>query len=160
MRQIGCTGFPVDSHDTIWITGSIEREHTRCPECGNGKSLAANERPAFAHGFDHCTSLQTATRQPPGNRQCFTYSSPPLGDGSPLRTATRYTPGHLLMLSATTVASWEYLMSLYQNNNIPAPRPPMSDTDYCSVIPDSPTPVKSGGCFRTWELHCNPDARA
>ncbi|KAG9051518.1 Cytochrome c oxidase subunit 4 [Tulasnella sp. UAMH 9824] len=34
-RQIGCTGFPVDSHDTIWLAASTERENTRCPECGN-----------------------------------------------------------------------------------------------------------------------------
>ncbi|KAL8276319.1 hypothetical protein RQP46_011285 [Phenoliferia psychrophenolica] len=32
-RIVGCTGFPVDSHDTILFTINKEKP-TRCPECG------------------------------------------------------------------------------------------------------------------------------
>lgn len=34
-RYLGCTGFPADSHDTIWLTVSRDRPRERCPECGN-----------------------------------------------------------------------------------------------------------------------------
>ncbi|CCU75156.1 Cytochrome c oxidase [Blumeria hordei DH14] len=31
----GCTGFPADSHNVIWLTVSRSRPIERCPECGN-----------------------------------------------------------------------------------------------------------------------------
>lgn len=31
----GCTGFPADSHNVIWLTVSRTRPIERCPECGN-----------------------------------------------------------------------------------------------------------------------------
>lgn len=34
-RYLGCTGFPADSHDTLWLTVSRDRPIERCPECGN-----------------------------------------------------------------------------------------------------------------------------
>ncbi|KAI8064500.1 cytochrome c oxidase [Gongronella butleri] len=34
IRFVGCTGFPVESHDTIWINLDKTHEHDRCPECG------------------------------------------------------------------------------------------------------------------------------
>jgi len=33
-RFVGCTGFPADSHDTIWLTVKQDHEFDRCPECG------------------------------------------------------------------------------------------------------------------------------
>jgi len=33
-RYLGCTGYPADSHDTIWLTVSRSRPLERCPECG------------------------------------------------------------------------------------------------------------------------------
>ncbi|WVR06871.1 hypothetical protein IAU60_003907 [Kwoniella sp. DSM 27419] len=33
-RQVGCTGFPADSHDTIWLNVNTELKNHRCPECG------------------------------------------------------------------------------------------------------------------------------
>ncbi|EJD39079.1 COX5B-domain-containing protein [Auricularia subglabra TFB-10046 SS5] len=32
-RLVGCTGFPVESHETIWLNCDDKRTH-RCPECG------------------------------------------------------------------------------------------------------------------------------
>ncbi|KAM0786446.1 hypothetical protein ACM66B_001909 [Microbotryomycetes sp. NB124-2] len=32
-RIIGCTGFPVDSHDTVLFTAN-DQKPVRCPECG------------------------------------------------------------------------------------------------------------------------------
>ncbi|KAL2075754.1 hypothetical protein VTL71DRAFT_697 [Oculimacula yallundae] len=34
-QYAGCTGFPADSHNVIWLTMSRERPVERCPECGN-----------------------------------------------------------------------------------------------------------------------------
>ncbi|KAG4306513.1 hypothetical protein PORY_000501 [Pneumocystis oryctolagi] len=34
-RIIGCTGFPVDSHDVLWFELSADKQNSRCPECGN-----------------------------------------------------------------------------------------------------------------------------
>ncbi|GFZ46766.1 Cytochrome c oxidase polypeptide IV [Saitozyma sp. JCM 24511] len=33
-RHVGCTGFPADSHDTIWMTVDNKLKNHRCPECG------------------------------------------------------------------------------------------------------------------------------
>ncbi|KZP00481.1 COX5B-domain-containing protein [Calocera viscosa TUFC12733] len=33
-RIVGCTGFPADSHDTLWLAASIQAGKARCPECG------------------------------------------------------------------------------------------------------------------------------
>ena len=37
-RQVGCTGYPADSHDTLWLTVTHKLKHHRCPECGCGES--------------------------------------------------------------------------------------------------------------------------
>merc|ERR1712144_98889 len=34
-QYAGCTGFPADSHNVIWLPMSRERPVERCPECGN-----------------------------------------------------------------------------------------------------------------------------
>ncbi|ORE04855.1 COX5B-domain-containing protein [Rhizopus microsporus var. microsporus] len=35
IRFVGCTGFPAESHETIWINLDKSHEHDRCPECGS-----------------------------------------------------------------------------------------------------------------------------
>ncbi|RGB29150.1 cytochrome c oxidase subunit VB-domain-containing protein [Rhizophagus diaphanus] len=34
VRFVGCTGFPVDSHETVWLGVDKNHEFDRCPECG------------------------------------------------------------------------------------------------------------------------------
>lgn len=53
---IGCTGVPVDSHETLWLSMNQEKEFTRCPRCGSGM---------YFYGSPQCTrwssSASTAT---------------------------------------------------------------------------------------------------
>ncbi|KAL1934663.1 hypothetical protein VTP01DRAFT_6845 [Rhizomucor pusillus] len=35
IRFVGCTGYPAESHDTIWLTLDKSHEFDRCPECGS-----------------------------------------------------------------------------------------------------------------------------
>ncbi|KAH7342876.1 subunit IV of cytochrome c oxidase [Rhexocercosporidium sp. MPI-PUGE-AT-0058] len=58
-QYAGCTGFPADSHNVIWLTMSKDRPIERCPECGNVLKMdyvGAEEDPhahdAHGHG-DH-----------------------------------------------------------------------------------------------------------
>ncbi|CAG8488848.1 9391_t:CDS:2 [Dentiscutata erythropus] len=34
VRYVGCTGFPVDSHELLWLVLDKNHEFDRCPECG------------------------------------------------------------------------------------------------------------------------------
>ncbi|KAL2157056.1 hypothetical protein VTH06DRAFT_7514 [Thermothelomyces fergusii] len=34
-QYAGCTGYPADSHNVLWLTMTRERPVTRCIECGN-----------------------------------------------------------------------------------------------------------------------------
>ncbi|KAI9882765.1 MAG: hypothetical protein M1823_005490 [Watsoniomyces obsoletus] len=34
-QYAGCTGYPADSHHTVWLALSRDRPLERCPECGN-----------------------------------------------------------------------------------------------------------------------------
>ncbi|PWN49035.1 hypothetical protein IE53DRAFT_370111, partial [Violaceomyces palustris] len=34
-RIVGCTGFPADSHDTIYLHLNRDIKSHRCPECGS-----------------------------------------------------------------------------------------------------------------------------
>ncbi|GAA5832396.1 hypothetical protein JCM11251_006436 [Rhodosporidiobolus azoricus] len=47
-RIIGCTGYPVDSHDTILFTAN-DQKPTRCPECGCAYSVDYQGLPGDAH---------------------------------------------------------------------------------------------------------------
>jgi len=38
-RLVGCTGFPADSHDVIWLTLNSTLKNHRCPECGSVYTL-------------------------------------------------------------------------------------------------------------------------
>ncbi|CAG8485686.1 2020_t:CDS:2 [Paraglomus brasilianum] len=33
-RYVGCTGYPADTHEMIWLKLEKEHEFDRCPECG------------------------------------------------------------------------------------------------------------------------------
>ncbi|KAI9275683.1 cytochrome c oxidase subunit VB-domain-containing protein [Phascolomyces articulosus] len=35
VRFVGCTGYPAESHDTIWISLDKSHDNDRCPECGS-----------------------------------------------------------------------------------------------------------------------------
>ncbi|KAI9321063.1 cytochrome c oxidase subunit VB-domain-containing protein [Dichotomocladium elegans] len=35
IRFVGCTGYPAESHDVIWLSLDKSHEHDRCPECGS-----------------------------------------------------------------------------------------------------------------------------
>ncbi|KAI8924894.1 cytochrome c oxidase subunit VB-domain-containing protein [Entophlyctis helioformis] len=34
-RYVGCTGFPADSHEAVWLTVRPHGKVDRCPHCGN-----------------------------------------------------------------------------------------------------------------------------
>jgi cytochrome c oxidase subunit 5b len=34
-QYVGCTGFPADSHNVLWITLTREEPKSRCMECGS-----------------------------------------------------------------------------------------------------------------------------
>ncbi|KAL1963697.1 hypothetical protein VTN77DRAFT_7901 [Rasamsonia byssochlamydoides] len=34
-QYAGCTGYPADSHNVVWLTVSRKRPYERCGECGN-----------------------------------------------------------------------------------------------------------------------------
>ncbi|KAJ3225609.1 Cytochrome c oxidase subunit 4 [Chytriomyces hyalinus] len=42
-KYVGCTGFPADTHETVWLTLRSHRGVDRCPHCGN----------AFKYQQDH-----------------------------------------------------------------------------------------------------------
>ncbi|KAG8705351.1 Cytochrome c oxidase subunit 4 [Ceratobasidium sp. 423] len=49
-RHVGCTGYPADSHDTIWLTVTHSKKNHRCPECGNVYTLDFH---GDAHAHEH-----------------------------------------------------------------------------------------------------------
>ncbi|CAD6444029.1 41ce7c69-b414-41cb-b9f7-9f0c056ec7c8 [Sclerotinia trifoliorum] len=54
-QYAGCTGYPVDSHVTIWLTMSRDRPIERCPECGNVLKMeyVGPQTDAHDHHHDH-----------------------------------------------------------------------------------------------------------
>lgn len=53
-QYAGCTGYPADSHVTIWLTMSRDRPVERCPECGNVLKMeyVGPQEDPHAHGHD------------------------------------------------------------------------------------------------------------
>ncbi|RKF83354.1 Cytochrome c oxidase subunit 4, mitochondrial [Golovinomyces cichoracearum] len=49
----GCTGYPADSHNVIWLTVSRSRPIERCPECGNVLKMEYIGPPDDPHAHDH-----------------------------------------------------------------------------------------------------------
>ncbi|WWD17101.1 hypothetical protein CI109_101538 [Kwoniella shandongensis] len=52
-RQVGCTGFPADSHDTIWLNVTHSLKNHRCPECGSVYTMNFQGDEALLHGDGH-----------------------------------------------------------------------------------------------------------
>jgi len=50
-QYLGCTGFPVDSHETKWLTVSKDRPYERCTECGSVYKMDYIGQED--HGHDH-----------------------------------------------------------------------------------------------------------
>lgn len=51
-QYLGCTGFPVDTHNVIWLTTSRDRPIERCPECGSVYKLEYVGPQDDGHGHD------------------------------------------------------------------------------------------------------------
>ncbi|CUS13568.1 unnamed protein product [Tuber aestivum] len=51
-RYLGCTGYPADSHVTIWLTISKDRPVERCPECGGVYRMEYVGAEEEHHGHD------------------------------------------------------------------------------------------------------------
>ncbi|CAG8472759.1 3149_t:CDS:2 [Scutellospora calospora] len=51
IRYVGCTGFPVDSHELLWIVLDKSHEFDRCPECGHVYKM--NFVGTEGHGHGH-----------------------------------------------------------------------------------------------------------
>jgi len=52
-QYAGCTGYPADSHNTIWLTMSRDRPIERCPECGNVLKMEYVGPAEDPHAHDH-----------------------------------------------------------------------------------------------------------
>ncbi|KAH8599687.1 cytochrome c oxidase subunit VB [Bisporella sp. PMI_857] len=67
-QYAGCTGYPADSHVTIWLTTSRERPIERCPECGSVYKMeyvGPQEDPhAHDHGHGHGHDHHAAYEEP------------------------------------------------------------------------------------------------
>lgn len=50
---IGCTGYPVDSHELLWLTLSPHGHLNRCPQCGNCFKYTQVEVPGHSHHHEH-----------------------------------------------------------------------------------------------------------
>lgn len=42
VRYVGCTGFPADTHECLWLTVGTEAVHS-CPHCGNAFKYIQHE---------------------------------------------------------------------------------------------------------------------
>ena len=52
-QYVGCTGFPADSHNVLWITLTREEPQSRCMECGSTYKMHYVGPADDAHGHDH-----------------------------------------------------------------------------------------------------------
>ncbi|PWW79164.1 COX5B-domain-containing protein [Tuber magnatum] len=51
-RYLGCTGYPADSHNVVWLTVSKDRPVERCPECGGVYKMEYVGAEEEHHGHD------------------------------------------------------------------------------------------------------------
>ncbi|CAG8606900.1 14958_t:CDS:2, partial [Acaulospora colombiana] len=53
IRYVGCSGYPTDSHELLWIT--VDKSHgiDRCPECGQVFKLNFVGKEDHGHGHHH-----------------------------------------------------------------------------------------------------------
>ncbi|KAI9804823.1 MAG: Cytochrome c oxidase subunit 4 [Sarcosagium campestre] len=52
-QYAGCTGYPADSHVTLWLAMSRDRPLERCSECGNCIKMEYVGPPDDPHAHDH-----------------------------------------------------------------------------------------------------------
>ncbi|GAQ07236.1 cytochrome c oxidase subunit 4, mitochondrial [Aspergillus lentulus] len=52
-QYAGCTGYPADSHHTVWLTVSRDRPIERCAECGNVVKLEYVGPEEDPHAHEH-----------------------------------------------------------------------------------------------------------
>ncbi|KAL1981783.1 hypothetical protein VTN96DRAFT_2166 [Rasamsonia emersonii] len=54
-QYAGCTGYPADSHNVVWLTVSRDRPYERCGECGNvvKYNYIGPETDPHDHGHGH-----------------------------------------------------------------------------------------------------------
>ncbi|KAL5119381.1 Cytochrome c oxidase subunit 4 [Pleosporales sp. CAS-2024a] len=55
-QYVGCTGFPADSHNVLWITLTREEPQSRCMECGSTYKMHY-VGPADDHHHHHAENL-------------------------------------------------------------------------------------------------------
>ncbi|PLB33297.1 cytochrome c oxidase subunit IV [Aspergillus candidus] len=67
-QYAGCTGYPVDSHQVIWLTVSRDRPIERCGECGNvvkldyvGPLEEEHHHDDHGHGHGHPPHVEPKT---------------------------------------------------------------------------------------------------
>ena len=52
-QYVGCTGFPADSHNVLWITLTRDEPKSRCMECGSVYEMHYVGPQEDAHGHGH-----------------------------------------------------------------------------------------------------------
>ncbi|KAF1955123.1 COX5B-domain-containing protein [Byssothecium circinans] len=52
-QYVGCTGYPADSHNVLWITLTREEPVSRCMECGSAYKMHYVGPPDDPHAHDH-----------------------------------------------------------------------------------------------------------
>ncbi|KAF1351300.1 subunit IV of cytochrome c oxidase [Delphinella strobiligena] len=53
-QYLGCTGYPADTHNVIWLTCSRDRPVERCPECGGVYKMEyVGPQDSHDHHHDH-----------------------------------------------------------------------------------------------------------
>jgi cytochrome c oxidase subunit 5b len=52
-QYAGCTGFPADSHDVLWVTLTREEPKSRCMECGSVYEMKYVGPQDDGHGHGH-----------------------------------------------------------------------------------------------------------
>ena len=56
---VGCTGFPTDSHDNVWMEVNDKKEHHRCVECGHGAFSFGSARTFTDNFATQCSNCNT-----------------------------------------------------------------------------------------------------
>lgn len=52
-RIVGCTGYPVDSHELMWFEADVNKGPGRCPECGQAFAIEMVNQHPIAQRHHH-----------------------------------------------------------------------------------------------------------